>query len=186
MDESELRSRFGSAFRGAGDPDFGAHRDGDRAEREWWRKVVELSVGNPVSDQAFDALFRHYDSGTAWLVRKEAVSALELAADSGLRLTVVSNFDLRLHNILRDLKLAGHFEVIVTSADARARKPSPQIFRQALSRLGLDAHQVLHIGDSPGADLEGARASGIEGFLLEAGRFGLADFVKTAVSRNRK
>jgi 2-haloacid dehalogenase len=77
-----------------------------------------------------------------------------------LPVCVVSNID------RADLEavLAYHglsFTAVVTSEDAGAYKPSPQIFRQALVMLGLRADEVLHVGDSLTADIAGARAAGI-------------------------
>ena len=54
-----------------------------------------------------------------------------------------------------------HFELIVTSEDCRAYKPRPEPFQKALSRLALAARDVLHVGDSLSADVQGAKALGI-------------------------
>lgn len=62
------------------------------------------------------------------------------------------------------------FEAIATSQDARAYKPRPEPFRLALARLGLDARDVLHVGDSPASDVVGAQALGIDTALVVRGR----------------
>lgn len=160
----DLQAGFARAFSEAGEPDFAHHPDGDSAERQWWRQVVDRSVGREVPAEAFADLFDHYASGTAWKILPGVVGALESARD--FRLAVVSNFDRRLHQVLDELGLARHFEFILTSADAGARKPSPVIFDHALERLGHRPGKVRHVGDSPVADGEGARNAGIEGHVL--------------------
>jgi len=40
------------------------------------------------------------------------------------------------------------FDHVVTSEDCRAYKPRPEPFQRALRLLGLEAHEVLHVGDS--------------------------------------
>jgi putative hydrolase of the HAD superfamily len=87
----------------------------------------------------------------------EAVAELERL---GLRLAVVSNWDVALTGYLAELGLAGRFETIVTSAEAGAPKPDPRIFELALERLRVRPERALHVGDSP-ADEEGARAAGM-------------------------
>ena len=87
----------------------------------------------------------------------DAVVALERL---GLRLAVVSNWDVALHEYLEELGLAGHFATVVTSAEAGAPKPDPRIFELALERLGVRPERALHVGDSE-ADEEGARAAGM-------------------------
>lgn len=83
---------------------------------------------------------------------REASDMLLLA---GLRLCVVSNWDIALHGYLQAL---GIDLPCVTSAEAGAPKPDPRIFERAFELLGTRA--VVHVGDSP-ADEEGARAAGI-------------------------
>jgi HAD superfamily hydrolase (TIGR01509 family) len=88
----------------------------------------------------------------------EAVAKLERL---GLRLAVVSNWDVALPGYLRELGLAAHFEAVVTSAEAGAPKPDPRIFELALERLGgVPPERALHVGDSE-ADELGARAAGM-------------------------
>jgi putative hydrolase of the HAD superfamily len=87
----------------------------------------------------------------------DAVLALERL---DLRLAVVSNWDVALHEHLEALALAERFATVVTSAEAGAPKPDPRIFELALERLGVRPERALHIGDSE-ADEEGARAAGM-------------------------
>jgi FMN phosphatase YigB (HAD superfamily) len=78
---------------------------------------------------------------------------------AGLRVAVVSNWDIGLARYLRALGLA---ELpVITSADAGVAKPDPAVFELALSRLGVsDPARAVHVGDSP-ADSEGAAAAGM-------------------------
>ncbi|MEM1082701.1 MAG: HAD-IA family hydrolase [Verrucomicrobiota bacterium] len=177
LDPADLKAAFPRAFNSAGIPDYGAHPDGDTAERQWWHRVVEATVGQAVEAAAFGALFDYYASGKAWRVFDEVTTVLHHCRELGFRLIVVSNFDRRLHSILADLALVDHFECILTSADARARKPSPEIFRNALGQLNLKAGEVLHVGDSSDADQNGPRTLGMEAFLLERPATDLRDFL---------
>jgi putative hydrolase of the HAD superfamily len=61
--------------------------------------------------------------------------------------------------------LLRHFQVVTFSDEVRLRKPEAEIFRRTLAKLGpelgLEPHEVAHIGDNPEADVEGARAVGM-------------------------
>jgi putative hydrolase of the HAD superfamily len=92
-----------------------------------------------------------------------AVAALRAA---GLRLAVVSNWDVSLREVLERTELSGSFEAVVTSAEVGAAKPEPLVFERALEELGLDAAAVVHVGDSPGLDDLGAIAAGVEPVLV--------------------
>ena len=86
-----------------------------------------------------------------------AVETVGLLAGRGLRLAVVSNWDVGLR---RHLERLGLDLPVVTSAEAGAPKPDPAIFRLALERLGTAPGRAMHVGDSE-ADAEGARAAGM-------------------------
>jgi putative hydrolase of the HAD superfamily len=68
------------------------------------------------------------------------------------------------------LGLAEHFKTIVVSCEIGAPKPSPLIFREATRRLCLPPAAILHVGDSPEADLAGAEAAGMKAVLLQRAR----------------
>jgi len=71
-----------------------------------------------------------------------------------LRSAVVSNAD---HEHLA----AWNFTLPVISEAVRAYKPHQVVFQRALERLGLEPHDVLHVGDSDVDDVGGAKAAGL-------------------------
>jgi putative hydrolase of the HAD superfamily len=89
-----------------------------------------------------------------------AVEAVGELDRRGLRLAVVSNWDVALAAHLDAIGLARRFAAVVTSAEAGAPKPDPRIFELALERLGVSPEGALHVGDSD-ADEEGASAAGM-------------------------
>jgi putative hydrolase of the HAD superfamily len=89
-----------------------------------------------------------------------AVEALRSWRARGLAVAVVSNWDVSLSDALRRLGLDALVDAVVTSADVRADKPDPAVFRAALRRLGVAPDRALHVGDRA-ADAQGARAAGM-------------------------
>jgi putative hydrolase of the HAD superfamily len=86
--------------------------------------------------------------------------------DRGVRLVVVSNWDVSLHSVLTSLGLRPLLDGVITSAEAGARKPAPAIFEEALRLADVPASEALHVGDSVEEDVAGARAAGIEPVLV--------------------
>ncbi len=78
----------------------------------------------------------------------------------GLELAVVANWEISVHERLKELGLAPFFTTIVSSAEVGALKPDPALFQTALERLGVPAERALHVGDDP-VDEQGARAAGM-------------------------
>jgi putative hydrolase of the HAD superfamily len=84
----------------------------------------------------------------------------------GLRLVVVSNWDVSLHERLAETGLAPLLDGALASAEAGVAKPDPAIFERALALAGVAAAEAVHVGDSPVEDGEGARAAGIRAVLI--------------------
>jgi putative hydrolase of the HAD superfamily len=93
------------------------------------------------------------------LVPGAAEAAAELR-ERGLRLAVVANWDVSLHERLAELGAGDLFDAVVTSAEAGAPKPDPAAFLLALERLGARPERAVHVGDEP-LDEQGARAAGL-------------------------
>ena len=100
----------------------------------------------------------------------DARDALVRVRAAGARVVVVSNWDVSLADVLERVGLAPLLHGVVTSAAAGARKPDPAIFRCALALADVEPGRVVHVGDSAGEDVAGARAAGIRAVLLHRGR----------------
>jgi putative hydrolase of the HAD superfamily len=117
----------------------------------------ELGVALPVADVE-DAMlaairFRPYP---------EVPAVLRALRERGVRLVVVSNWDVSLHDVLERTRLRGLLDAVVTSAEFGAPKPDPAIFAHALDLADASAAEAVHAGDDLDADVHGARAAGIE------------------------
>ena len=99
------------------------------------------------------------------------------------RLAVISNFDGRLRFILQHLGISKFFADIFISSEIGADKPDPEIFRRALKLIDLTPNEVLHVGDDPERDWEGASAAGLSVFRLDRPKNSLRDLLK-GIGRN--
>ena len=96
---------------------------------------------------------------------------LDALAGAGVRLGVVSNWDITLDDRLRELGLRDRFGVVVASAAAGVAKPDPAIYRAALDALGVTAVEALFCGDDAANDVEAPAALGMRAVLVDrAGR----------------
>ena len=94
-----------------------------------------------------------------WKPWPDTVEALRLLK-SRFRLAIISNVDDDLFAATRP-QLAVEFSQIVTAQQARAYKPSLKIFELALSRIGVPAHRILHVGQSLYHDVIPAQSLGM-------------------------
>lgn len=97
----------------------------------------------------------------------DVVPCLERLTELGIRLAVVSNWDISLHRVLESLALDHYFETVIASLEEGPEKPDPRLFEIALTRLQLEPNDVVHVGDQLVDDIEGATAAGIRAILLD-------------------
>jgi putative hydrolase of the HAD superfamily len=98
-------------------------------------------------------------------------AALRALREAGVRIVVVSNWDASLHERLHETGLAGLVDAALASAEVGSAKPERAIFAAALELAGSVAEETWHVGDSPEADVAGARAAGLHAVLIaRAGR----------------
>ena len=132
--------------------------------RAGWEQLVDAVfdglVEIPPSRSFFAEIYDRFAQAAAWRIYDDVLPVLDELAARGVRLAVISNWDERLRDLLRRLRLDSRFEAIVVSSEVGHPKPDRAIFDGAAVKLGLPASQILHIGDSIEMDLNGARAAG--------------------------
>jgi len=141
--------------------------------RAGWEQLVdeifEGLVEIPPSRTFFAEIYDRFAQAEAWRIYDDVLPVLDQLAARGVRLAVISNWDERLRDLLRRLRLDARFEAIVVSSEVGHAKPDRAIFDQAAVKLGLPASQILHIGDSEEMDLHGARAAGFKALQIRRG-----------------
>ncbi len=93
-------------------------------------------------------------------------AALTRLRARNLTLVVVSNWDVSLPAVLRNVGLEEMVDGVVTSAEVGHPKPAPEIFTAALTLAGCAPSRAVHVGDSLDQDIHGALAAGISAVLL--------------------
>jgi putative hydrolase of the HAD superfamily len=124
---------------------------------------------SPATDRALAELAAYHAGRNLWeSVFPDVVSSLERLRAAGLPIVVVSNANGTVEAQMERLGLAPYFAHVVDSAVEGVEKPDPRIFQRALERCGGSAGRTLHVGDLYHVDVVGARAAGIDGWLLDA------------------
>jgi putative hydrolase of the HAD superfamily len=85
----------------------------------------------------------------------------------GLVTGLISNIEKNMDDTIKQLGIASHLDVIVTSLDAGAAKPQPEIFQFAMKKADVTPSVSLYIGDQYSVDIAGAKAAGMKGILLD-------------------
>ena len=159
--------------------------DGPREDDDkgWWRELVDVvldqvapSMSELDRDNFFEIAYEHFAEAGVWELYPEVPNVLE-QLHPRFRLAVISNFDGRLRLILEHLGISKFFTHIFVSSEVGADKPDPEIYRRALKFINLKPNEVLHVGDDPERDWEGASAAGLSIFRLDRRKNSLRDLL---------
>ena len=126
-------------------------------------------------DRARVVLLEEFERGDVWIREIEgARDALRAIADTGAQIAIVSNADGTVEQQLRadGICQVGPGEGVEVAAVLDSRvvgvaKPDPAIFAFALEAVGVAPDRAIHVGDTPAADVAGARAAGIHPVLVD-------------------
>jgi len=97
----------------------------------------------------------------------DVLPALNELRKRGLILGLISNVDKDTTSLLDDLGLTEWLRVVVTSQEVGFTKPSPEIFREAVKRAGIQPHEAIYVGDQYQIDGVGANQAGMKGILID-------------------
>ena len=169
----DLNREFRQEWSNMGGMESLGQQKGLDVERAFWKELVRRVFEKHGGLENFDRYFEHiYDvfrSKESWRVFEDVTGSglLDQLKDNGIVLGVVSNWDSRLPEILKNTGLASYFNFILASTVVGSAKPDAAIFEEALQRAGVAPNEACHIGDEPSADIEGARNVGIDSILID-------------------
>jgi len=184
--------RMAGAFERAG-----VHVDRDRLDRAHYAGVAALTeftegdrdiwvaynrayaqacdTPSDLLDDVVEHLLNEFATGDVWgrIVHGSAEALRRLGA-LGMRLAIVSNADGNAEQRLREDAICqvgpgrgASVEAIFDSTVVGVAKPDPRIFELALEALAVPAASAIHVGDTPGADVDGAHAAGVHPVLVD-------------------
>jgi putative hydrolase of the HAD superfamily len=169
----DLNREFKQEWSNMGGMESLGTQKGLEVERAFWkelvRRVFESHGGLKEFDRYFDHIYDVFRSKESWRVFEDVTESglLNQLKNNGIVLGVISNWDSRLPEILKNTGLAPYFDFILASTVVGSAKPDAGIFNEALRRAGVPPAQACHIGDEPATDIEGARNAGMHSILID-------------------
>ncbi|MCD6529460.1 HAD family hydrolase [Candidatus Bathyarchaeota archaeon] len=128
---------------------------------EFYSSVLSR-LGIPPEDYTLEYVHKLYLNSFRVQILPKAEEVLDYLKNR-YRLAVISNASSELPRYaIKKLGLEKYFEVVVLSRDIGVRKPSPEIFKFTLQKLGLSGSETVHVGDSIEKDVLGAKKAGMK------------------------
>jgi HAD superfamily hydrolase (TIGR01549 family) len=145
------------------------HPDFVHDEELWIAFTEEIVAGmggdGPGARECAVAVVREWERHENFFLYEDALPALDALRAAGLRIGLVSNGQRDLEEFARHHGL--DVDVCVGSASHGRVKPHRSIFEAALAALDATPPEAAMVGDSYADDIEGARALGMRGILLD-------------------
>jgi putative hydrolase of the HAD superfamily len=147
----------------------------EEAAAAMWSEMYALAMEEAGMDDSpllGRLLYDEFGKGDRWALYPDVLPAIERLHSMGIRMGIVSNWDVRLPGLCHHLGLSRYLDFVISSANLGRIKPEASIFHSALGRAGVTSQEAMHVGDHYYADVLGARAAGIHPVLLD--RLGMA------------
>jgi len=139
---------------------------GGQGGHPWKVLMHALLTGSGVPEaqivDAVDWLWSEQPTQNLW--RRPIAPMLALARElvaQGVPLAVLSNSEGKLDELIDEMGLSQLFVTIADSGRLGMEKPDREIFEWVAVRLGVPLAEIVHIGDSRAADVDGALAAGM-------------------------
>jgi len=104
---------------------------------------------------------------TEFVLFEDVLDTLKKLKERQLVLGLITNATKDAVSRQREMGLEQYLDFTVTSEEAKADKPAPEIFELALKRAGVEASRAIHVGDQYEIDIVGARGLGITPVLID-------------------
>lgn len=169
---ADISHRFTAAFarQESLDAAAGDFRTSELRERARWRNIVAEVFGDlEETEPLFAILWEHFACPENWRLYEDARDAVDQIARLNLPWGIASNFDARLRRIAADCLPELNPHRLFISSEIGFRKPGIQFFRAVEQRTGLDAGELLLVGDDWQNDVNGGRQAGWRVEFVPAG-----------------
>ncbi len=141
------------------------------ASRQFWglfyaQLLERLGVGD--SDQRLaEAVYGRFTSYDSYRLFEDSLPAIQALKEAGFAVGLISNFEGWLEGMLTQMGVADSFDPMIISGKEGLEKPDPAIFNLALERARLSGSETAYVGDHPRLDVEGSKAVGMTGILID-------------------
>jgi putative hydrolase of the HAD superfamily len=142
----------------------------DQFWRHFNQRLLEaLGIKGDLDRLAEELMGRFANAETLYHCPEAVCPTLAELRARGYRLGLITNRNNveRFYELLEQMALQPHFDLIIAAGEVGVRKPEPGIFDAALERIGATPGESLYVGDNYWADVVGARRAGVTPVLLD-------------------
>ncbi|MCL6457971.1 MAG: HAD-IA family hydrolase [Gorillibacterium sp.] len=146
------------------------------SDKRFWMEIYTYILHRLGAEEQWDAeeiadcslaLYNEFLNPAHYALFSDVVENLERIRSLGLRMGIISNFSPGLRNILQDKAILSLFDPVIISTEVGLEKPNPDIFTLALGQSGLEAADVLYVGDHEWNDVWAPNQVGVDAIRIK-------------------
>jgi putative hydrolase of the HAD superfamily len=139
------------------------------------RRIIEGMGGTgPQLDDCAGEIYEEWAACQHFVLYDDVTPVLQELAARGIKVGLISNSHRCLASFQQHFELHGLIAGALSSSEHGYLKPHPSIFTAALKLMDVSAGESVMVGDSLAHDIEGARAVGMRGILVQRSAAGCA------------
>lgn len=166
LPQQEVAARFQAAWkRQTAQDEADGWRSSEGRELDRWQTIV-AEVFQSNSPALFNDLWHHFAQPVHWATYPEVAGTLRTLAARGHRLFITSNFDARLHAIVRGLPALAPIEQVFVSTEVGWKKTAPAFWQRVLAEVDLPPSELLVVGDIVRDDVQVPQGLGMRALHL--------------------
>ncbi len=149
------------------------HATSEHDQRQKWRQLVGHCV-NQFTDRVdeerentiFQELWEYFRHPNAWTVDEDAKAVAEHLKDRTIDWVLGSNFDRRLHDVVKGHEVFASCQAIFDSASVGYEKPDARFYQYIEQATQAAANEILFVGDDYLNDYVAPRQCGWQSVLF--------------------
>lgn len=143
-----------------------------RGTRGWWEDLIDIfsvklsgkKIQNP---KIYEEIFNALDDPDVWILEPTLNELLTFAKENHIGIGIISNWDLRLRELLTSIGIIHYFDPVIVSSEFGYEKPSALIFEKAMQITGLPPESHIYVGDKIHFDYTPTKALGWQSYILD-------------------
>jgi HAD superfamily hydrolase (TIGR01549 family) len=144
--------------------------ENSKIDHSFWRKFYTQlfsDLGIAEQEALHNALLQNTHLSANWDQIRPGTDEMLQRIGEKYSLSIISNADGKIDDVLRRCGIVGHFNSITDSGIVGHEKPHPVIFAEALKKMQAPAAESLYVGDIYSIDYLGARNAGMDAVLFD-------------------
>ncbi|MBE7410560.1 MAG: HAD-IA family hydrolase [Leptospiraceae bacterium] len=138
----------------------------------FWKELIGYFLSffekTELTEKVYLDIVNTFNDPNSWAIDETFFNLKEFSDKKNIQLGIISNWDIRLRSLLKNMNLLKYFTHIVISSEFGYEKPSEKIFIEGEKLAQVSPKNLIYVGDKPELDYFPPRKLGWNTFLISS------------------